>query len=261
MAQSMIGGLIENGIESRLIRVGEPDLARRQELVANFKIKPFLDNFSAIKNSDVVIFAVKPQIIRDVISPLTDYFIERKSLLLSIAAGISIKNIESWVSQDTAIVRAMPNSASLVRGGITALCSNSKTSREQLDRAESIMLAVGKTVWLQDEVLMDAVTAISGSGPAYFFYLMEALEQAAIIGGLDKKTARLLTLETALGAARLATETNQSPSSLRKMVTSPGGTTEAAMEVLDHNSAVETIKEAVLAAQNRSRDLENPPSD
>ena len=261
MARSMIGGLIENGIESRLIRVGEPDLARRQELVANFRIKPFVDNFSAIKNSDVVIFAVKPQIIREVISPLADYLTERRSLLLSIAAGISIKNIESWVSQDTAIVRAMPNSASLVRGGITALCSNSKTSPEQLDRAESIMLAVGKTVWLQDEVLMDTVTAISGSGPAYFFYLMEALEQAAIMGGLDNKTARLLTLETALGAARLATETNESPLSLRKRVTSPGGTTAAAMEVLDSNGTVETIKKAVLAAQNRSRNLENPPRD
>ena len=123
------------------------------------------------------------------------------------------------------------------------------------------MLAVGKAVWLQDEALMDAVTAISGSGPAYFFYLMEALEQAAIMGGLDKKTARLLTLETALGAARLATETNESPSSLRKRVTSPGGTTAAAMEVLDTNGTAETIKKAALAAQNRSRDLENSPSD
>ena len=257
MARSMIAGLISDGMASQCITVSEPKPALRNELISDFGIRTFIDNHSAIEDSDVVIFAIKPQIMEDVISQLADCLMQKDYLLLSIAAGISIKNIESWVGKKLSIVRAMPNSASLIRGGITALFSNPDVSPEKCEQAESIMLSIGKTIWLNDESLMDAVTAISGSGPAYFFYLMEALEQAALMAGLDQKTSRLLTIETALGAARLATETNESPSALRKRVTSPGGTTAAATEVLDENGTLNTIKRAVFSAKNRSQELSN----
>jgi len=260
MARSMIGGLIGDGMAPQCITVGEPKLACRHELAGDFGIRTFINNDSAIENSDLVIFAIKPQIMKDVISQLSDRLIQKDYLLLSIAAGISIKNIESWVGKTLPIVRAMPNSASLIRGGITALCSNPEVSPEKREQAESVMLSIGKALWLNDETLMDAVTAISGSGPAYFFYLMEALEQAALMAGLDQTTSRLLTVETALGAARLATETSESPSLLRQRVTSPGGTTAAATEVLDKDGALDTIKRAVFAAKNRSRELSNTTS-
>ena len=257
MARSMIGGLIGDGMAPRCITVGEPDPACRHELMGDFGITTFINNDSAIEDSDVVIFAIKPQIMQDVISQLADRLIQKDYLLLSIAAGISIKNIESWIGKMLPIVRAMPNSASVIRGGITALCSNPEVSLEQRGQAESIMLSIGKAIWLNDETLMDAVTAISGSGPAYFFYLMEALEQAALMAVLDQTTSRLLTIETALGAARLATETSESPSVLRKRVTSPGGTTAAATEILDQEGALDIIKKAVIAAKNRSKELSN----
>ena len=189
--------------------------------------------------------------------PLSEWLSSKKHLLISIAAGISISSLESWAGDDLAIVRAMPNTPALINTGITALFANSRVSLEQRNQAESIMCAVGKVVWIKEETLMDTVTAVSGSGPAYFFYFMEALEQAAIEEGLDKNTARLLTLETALGAARLAIETTKSPSELRDQVTSPGGTTEAAIQVLEQVGMSQILKTAVTAARKRSADLAN----
>ena len=255
MARSLIGGLIDNGMRPQFITAGEPDASRREELMNHFGVTALADNVAAVNESDIVIFAVKPQAMKTAVLPLLKELSEKKPLLISIAAGIPISSLESWAGDDLAIVRAMPNTPALVSAGITALCANSRVLPAQHDQAESILFAVGKIVWVEDETLMDTVTAISGSGPAYFFFLMEALEQAAIEEGLDGETARLLILETALGATRLAIETTKSPLELRGQVTSPGGTTEAAIQVLEQAGISQVLIRAVTAARKRSADL------
>ena len=257
MARSLIGGLIDDGMKPQFITVGEPDANRREELANDFGVTAFADNVAAVNESDIVIFAVKPQAMKTAVLALAEGLAEKKPLLISIAAGIPNSSLESWAGDDLAIVRAMPNTPALINAGITALFANSRVLPEQRDQAESILRAVGKVVWVEEETLMDTVTAVSGSGPAYFFYFMEALEQAAIEEGLDENTSRLLTLETALGAARLAIETTKSPSELRGQVTSPGGTTEAAIQVLEQAGMSQILKLAVTAARKRSADLAN----
>ena len=175
MARSLIGGLIDNGMKPQFITVGEPDAGRREELTNDFGVTGLADNIAATKKSDIVILAVKPQVMKTAVLPLVGELSGNKPLLISIAAGISISNIESWVGDDLAIVRAMPNTPALINAGITALFANSRVLPEQRDHAETILRAVGKVLWFEDETLMDAVTAVSGSGPAYFFYFMEAL--------------------------------------------------------------------------------------
>ena len=257
MARSLIGGLIDDGMKPQFVTVSEPDTSRRKELTNDFGVTALADNVAAVNESDIVIFAVKPQVMKTAVLPLAEGLSEKKPLLISIAAGIPISNLESWAGDDLAMIRAMPNTPALINAGITALFANSRVLPEQRNQAESILRAVGKVVWVEEETLMDTVTAVSGSGPAYFFYFMEALEQAAIEEGLDENTSRLLTLETALGAARLAIETTESPSELRGQVTSPGGTTEAAIQVLEQAGMSQILKLAVTAARKRSADLAN----
>ena len=255
MARSLIGGLIDDGMKPQFVTVSEPDTSRRKELTNDFGVTALADNVAAVNESDIVIFAVKPQVMKTAVLPLAEGLSEKKPLLISIAAGIPISSLESWAGDDLAMIRAMPNTPALINAGITALFANSRVLPEQRNQAESILRAVGKVVWVEEETLMDTVTAVSGSGPAYFFYFMEALEQAAIEEGLDENTSRLLTLETALGASRLAIETTASPSELRGQVTSPGGTTEAAIQVLEQAGMSQILKLAVTAARKRSADL------
>ena len=255
MARSLIGGLIDDGMKPQFVTVSEPDTSRRKALTNDFGVTALSDNVAVVNESDIVIFAVKPQVMKTAVLPLAERLSEKKPLLISIAAGIPISSLESWVGDNLAMIRAMPNTPALINTGITALFANSRVLPEQRNQAESILRAVGKVVWVEEETLMDTVTAVSGSGPAYFFYFMESLEQAAIEEGLDENTSRLLTLETALGAARLAIETTKSPSELRGQVTSPGGTTEAAIQVLDCSGMSQILKRAVTAARKRSADL------
>ena len=204
---------------------------------------------------------MKPHIVETVITDLTEKISHSKTLVLSIAAGITIQNIESWSRPDIPIIRAMPNTPSLVKAGITALCANSYVTLNQKKKAESIMSAGGTVLWLEDEKLMNIITAISGSGPAYFFYFMESLVQAAILEGIDEKLAKKLVLETTIGAAQLASETQESLSILREKVTSRGGTTEAAIEVFEAYDVNEVIKKAVSAARIRAKNLAIPSGD
>jgi pyrroline-5-carboxylate reductase len=257
MARSLIGGLIDDGMKPQCITVGEPDAGRREQLANDFGVTGLAENAAAINTSDIVIFAVKPQVMKTAVLPLVGRLSKKNPLLISIAAGIPISSLESWVGNDLAMVRAMPNTPALINAGITALFANSQVLPVQRDHAESILTSVGKVVWVEDETLIDTVTAVSGSGPAYFFYFMEALEQAAIEEGLDQETARLLILETALGATRLAIETKKSLLELRGQVTSPGGTTESAIQVLEHANTRQILKRAVTAARKRSADLAN----
>ncbi len=255
MARSLTGGLIQASILPKSIAIGEPNKLRREELYREFSVVTSDNNASVAQDADIIILAVKPQHAASTVSDLSETLSARKPLVISILAGINIASINSWGGGNLAIVRAMPNTPALIRAGITTLFANDKVTVIQRSQAESIMKTIGKTVWVDDENLIDTVTSISGSGPAYFFYLIEAMEQAAMDGGLEPELARMLTLETALGAARLAVDTNETPTKLRKQVTSPGGTTEAAIAVLDKYQTSDTIKAAISAAKKRAQEL------
>jgi pyrroline-5-carboxylate reductase len=255
MTRSLVGGLVAAGTPSRTISVSEPQLELRNNLQKDFDINVHADNLSAATGTRVIILAVKPQVLQQVVVPLGSLVAEHQPLLVSVAAGVTAASIERWIGGQPALVRVMPNTPALVGAGISALCANSKVSAGQRELAETIMSAVGQTVWVEDESLMDIVTAVSGSGPAYFFYVMQAINDAAVSGGLDAETARLLTLETALGAARLALESAEDPGTLQKRVTSPGGTTEAAINILDSSRVSKVFQNAVSAASIRGGEL------
>ena len=255
MARSLIGGMIATGISNQNISVSEPRADLRKKLNEDFGVNASEENAPVAKGADVVVLAVKPQILQEVVTPLGSLVAEARPLLISVAAGVTSSSIERWVGGDPALIRVMPNTPALIGAGISALYANSNVSDDQRALAEKIMAAVGKTIWIKEETLMDAVTAVSGSGPAYFFYVMQAIHDAAVREGLDTQTARLLTLETALGAARLAVESTEDPGSLQKQVTSPGGTTEAAINVLNNSGVRDALQRAVSAARARGGEL------
>lgn len=255
MARSLIGGLLKSGADANRLLVSDPDPERRRGLADAFGVEVTADNAYIASGADAVVLAVKPQVMQSALQSMAPPIAERRPLLVSIAAGVRIASIAAWSSSEVPIVRVMPNTPALVGSGISALFANALASDADKDAAESILRAVGTTVWVAAETDLDAVTAVSGSGPAYFFYLMEALEAAAVRQGLDSTTARLLTLETALGAAKLALESDESPAHLRRRVTSPGGTTECALGVMEAAGMGRTMAAAVEAAAVRSAEL------
>ena len=255
MARSLIGGMIATGISNQDISVSEPKADLREKLNEDFGVSASEDNASAVMGADVVVLAVKPQVLQEVVTPLGNLIAETRPLLISVAAGVTSSSIERWVGGHPALIRVMPNTPALIGAGISALYANGNVSDDQRAFAEKIVSAVGKTIWIEEERLMDAVTAVSGSGPAYFFYVMQAIHDAAVREGLDAKTARLLSLETALGAARLAVESTEDPGTLQKQVTSPGGTTEAAIRVLNDSGVGDALQRAVSAARARGGEL------
>ncbi len=255
MGGSLIGGLINNGHPHDKIWAADPSLEKLQHLEQSFKIHTTQDNARAVLAADIVIFAIKPQAFADVLTPLHQAIQERKPLVISIAAGVREASIQQCLGSQVAIVRAMPNTPALIACGATALHANSNASQEQRNQAESILRAVGAVVWVNNEALMDTVTALSGSGPAYFLLVMEALQQAAEELGLPADTARLLTLQTALGAAKMAIESGAPLTELRKQVSSPGGTTEKGILVLEENNIRLLLKNTLHAAKSRSEEL------
>lgn len=256
MGSSLIGGLINNGHPCDKIYATDSSKERLQTVAELFHIHTTHDNAKAVSAADVVIFAIKPQGFSEVVKEVKEVILQRKPLIISIAAGIRAESIQQWLdNQEVAIVRAMPNTPALIGSGATALHANPFVSKEERSMAESILRAVGVVVWLEQPHLMDAVTALSGSGPAYFFLMMEALQQAAEELGLPYETARLLTLQTGLGAARMAIESGTNLSELRRNVTSPGGTTEKAVAVLEENNIRGLFKKALQAAKIRSEEL------
>jgi pyrroline-5-carboxylate reductase len=254
MARSLISGLLKSGIKPGQIHASDPNETVRAALHADFGISTEKSNQDAVTNAEIIVFAVKPQNLKQVILELTGIS-NSAQLFISIAAGIPEPAIRRWLGFEAAVVRCMPNTPALVESGATALFANTNVNLEQHDTAESIMRAVGLTVWLENEADMDAVTALSGSGPAYFFYVMEAMEQSAIKMGLNPETARLLCLQTALGAAKLAIEVKQDPAELRKKVTSPGGTTAAALKEFENGGMMELFSRGLFAAQQRAKTL------
>ncbi len=229
MARSLIGGLLSSGSDPDHLWVAEPDASQREILRGRFGVHAGPDNRDIAARAEVLV--VKPQVLRSVVEDLAEIVQTRKPLVISIAAGVRESDLRHWMGGEAAIVRTMPNTPALVGSGATALFANPWVSESRRQLAESIMRAVGLAVWVDHERLLDAVTALSGSGPAYFFLLMEALEKAGVRMGLDVETARLLTLQTAFGAAKMALEIPENAAALRARVTSPGGTTERAISV------------------------------
>lgn len=255
MATSLIGGLIADGFPAQSIKISDVDNEKCRALRSRLGIEVAVDNPSLVTASDIVVLAVKPQQIPGVAREIAPHVQASQPLIVSIAAGIREEDLEKWLGGKVAIVRSMPNTPALVQSGATGLHANRHVSSQQRDQAESLLRAVGITVWLEREELLDAVTAVSGSGPAYFFLLMEAMELAGLDLGLSPETARLLVEQTALGSAKLVLEAGAGPGELRRRVTSPGGTTERAIEVLAQTGFEQNIRQALQAAYQRSREL------
>jgi pyrroline-5-carboxylate reductase len=255
MGRSLAGGLLKSGWDRDRLIMTDPAPEQRQAVERLFQVTVYADNAEAAAAADVLVLAVKPQVLRAVCEPLASIAQQKKPLIVSIAAGVRIEPMERWLGGAVPLVRVMPNTPALVRSGASALFANPRVSEAQRDLAESILRTVGITVWLPKEDLLDVVTALSGSGPAYFFLVMEALERAAIAQGLESSIARLLTLETAFGAAKMALEGGTEPDELRRRVTSPGGTTERGIAVLREGAIEQLFADAVAAATQRAREL------
>ena len=255
MARSLAGGLLNNGWDQDKLVLSDPNPEQRQAVMAALGVVVLEHNQEVVARAQVLVLAAKPQSLRALAVDLAAAVQKTQPLIISIAAGIRVDDIQRWLGGNLPIVRVMPNTPALVGAGAAGLYANALASEAQRDTAESILRAVGTSVWLKDESLMDVVTAVSGSGPAYFLLVIEALEQAAIAHGLDHATARLLAIETAYGAAKMALEGGDEPATLRARVTSPGGTTEQAITVLEQGGIVALFHNAVGAAVRRSREL------
>lgn len=255
MATSLISGLIASGHSPQQIWVSDTATSLLQSHRDNLKVNVTASNVAVVDEVDVIVLAVKPQILRDVAREVAERVQRRNVLVVSIAAGISQLSLARWLGDQVSIVRCMPNTPALVLSGATALHANLNVSEAEKDLAENILRAVGLALWVDDEAELDVVTAVSGSGPAYFFLLMEAMEQAALTMGLDEHTARLLIQQTALGAAKIALESSESPTTLRERVTSPGGTTQKAIETFQKSDFSALVAQALAAARQRSVEM------
>ena len=251
MAQALIGGLISRGLAPTRITVSDP-VEKVRLLLAEKDVQVTDDNIAAIRDADIVLFAVKPQVLASVLKPLKGLFDGK--LVMSIVAGAEIATIADLLETDR-IVRVMPNTPALVQTGAHGLYATEAVNAQDRELASQVLAATGLTIWVNSEAQIDAVTAVSGSGPAYFFYMMESMIRAGKNLGLDEKVATALTLQTALGAAQMAITSSNTPAELRKNVTSPNGTTQAALEVFDRAQISQNIQAALAAAQKRSQEL------
>ncbi|WP_416695227.1 pyrroline-5-carboxylate reductase [Candidatus Pseudothioglobus sp. Uisw_050_01] len=260
MAYALIKGLLSNGFDAKNINVSDSN----EELLINrqseLKITTYSDNNSLLDNSDIVVFAVKPQVLSIVCLQLKNK-VKPNHLFVSIVAGIRGNDINRWLGGNFALVRTMPNTPALFKSGVTGLFANDLVSNQQKELVTSILSSVGECFWVDDEKLIDAITAISGSGPAYFFLLMQSITQAATALGLDEKTANSLSIQTSLGASLMATKSGKDSKTLRKEVTSPNGTTQAAIESFQDQNFEGIVAAATRAAYDRARELSNDLGD
>lgn len=255
MARSLIGGLLQSGGDANKVHVAEPVAELRDALVRDFSVQTFTDAAQAATGADVWVLAVKPQVLRDVCTALAPIAQTQRPLVVSIAAGITGEQIDRWLGGNIAVVRCMPNTPALLGAGVTGLHANRVVDAGQRDIAQSLLASAGKTVWVDDEALMDAVTAVSGSGPAYVFLLAEALQAAGEAEGLPADAARTLTIETLLGASRMLAADHTPAAELRRRVTSPNGTTQAAIESFEADGFRDVVARAVHAARVRGAEL------
>ncbi len=254
MARSLLGGLLAQRYPKERLWTSDPDSGQRELATALGVGHVSADNEEIVAHCAVVVVAVKPQMARQALAPLKEAVATSKPLVISIAAGIELAALESWLGAQR-IVRCMPNTPALVSQGVTAMLANAHVTDVDRVLAESIMGAVGQWLWLEQESQLDAVTALSGSGPAYFFYFLEAMIEAGCELGLSEGDARTLALQTALGSSKMALQSDLAPDALRLQVTSPGGTTERALAVLRNGGFSPLVKAAIKAAEERAREL------
>ena len=255
MARSLIGGLLAQGHAPGAIHVADPAEAARDALARDFGVQVHADGAGAVAGAGTWVFAVTPQVMRDVCASLSARAQASRPLVVSIAAGISSAQLDRWLGGGLPVVRTMPNTPALLGAGVTGLFANAAVDAAGRERAEALLSAAGETVWIADESVMDAVTAVSGSGPAYVFLLAEAMQAAGEAEGLSPDAARTLTLQTLLGASRMLVEGDADAIELRRRVTSPNGTTQAAIETFEAGGFRELVRRAVHAARERGREL------
>ncbi|MEE1865658.1 MULTISPECIES: pyrroline-5-carboxylate reductase [Pseudomonas] len=253
MAASLIGGLRAQGLDASQIRASDPGAEQRAKVNAEHGIEMFADNAQAIEGADVVVLAVKPQAMKAVCEALKPN-LKPEQLVVSIAAGITCASMNNWLGAQP-IVRCMPNTPALLRQGVSGLYATHEVTAAQRQQAEQLLSAVGIALWLDTEQQLDAVTAVSGSGPAYFFLLIEAMTAAGEKLGLPRETAAKLTLQTALGAAHMAVSSDVDAAELRRRVTSPAGTTEAAIKSFQADGFEALVEKALGAAAHRSAEM------
>jgi len=254
MASCIIGGMLANGFTAQQVRVSDPGEQARANIQEIYGIAATSDNHAAVAGADIVILAVKPQVMGPVVSDLAPS-LSGTSAVVSIAAGIQIADLQDWLGDNQAIVRAMPNTPAMVRTGATGLFANPLINSQQKESIQAIFNAVGIACWVDSEAQIDAVTAVSGSGPAYYFLVMEVMQKVAEELGLSEQTARELTIQTALGAAQMASTGSLDTSQLRQQVTSPGGTTHAAIETFKAGGIEESFRQAMQAALHRAEEM------
>jgi len=255
MARSLIGGLARRGVDTRSIRVAEPVAVLREALAADFGVQAFEHGADAAAGAGLWLLAVKPQMMRAACEPLAGVAQAQRPLVVSIAAGIPVARLQEWLGGGLPVVRCMPNTPALLGAGVTGLYAGAEVDADGRRRAEELLASAGATVWVDEETLVDAVTAVSGSGPAYAFLLAEAMEAAAVAEGLPAADARTLVVHTLLGAGRMLAEAGEAPAELRRRVTSPGGTTQAALETFQAGGFEALVARAVHAARERGAEL------
>ena len=255
MGRALIGGMLRRGTRPEHITVGDSSQAARESLATDFGVQSTADNATAVELASVVVVAVKPQIAGSVLAPLQPAFQRAHPVVISIAAGIRLAALESWCGGGVPVVRAMPNRPALVGAGATGLFAPASVAGTQREVAERVMQAVGEVIWVGAEDDLDVVTALSGSGPAYFFLLAELLTQGAIDLGLDPAAAKRLAIATLHGAGQLAHGGDGDLARMRAEVTSKGGTTEAAVKSFEAADLRGIVARALEAATRRSREL------
>jgi pyrroline-5-carboxylate reductase len=253
MASALIGGLIAKGTDPRSIAVVEMSPAAREKLGARFPVHLSTAPDAAMQRADVLVLAVKPQDMKRALASVSGFSKER--LIVSVAAGITLKSLTRWLDGHRKVVRCMPNTPALIGAGITGLFASADVSAEERQQAENILRAVGEVVWMPEERLLDPVTAVSASGPAYVFWFIEQLAASAVKLGIPKDAALQLAKQTVLGSAMLASQSADSPETLRRNVTSKGGTTDAALKVFDEEKLAERFQRAVAAASKRGEEM------
>ncbi len=252
MASSIIGGLVDSGHPAQRIHAADPFPQSLDRLLDVAPVKVFADNAAAAEGADVVILAIKPQVMAEACASIAGAVAASSPVVISIAAGITVASMLERLGADTAIVRCMPNTPALLGCGASGLYANPNTTSEQRAHAQRILAAVGIARWVENEADLDAITALSGSGPAYFFLFMEAMVDAGVELGLSRDLATELTLQTGLGAARMALENDVDLAELRRRVTSPGGTTERAVASFEASGQRDIVMQAMQAAADRA---------
>ncbi|MDP6163726.1 MAG: pyrroline-5-carboxylate reductase, partial [Candidatus Thioglobus sp.] len=254
MAYALIKGLLSDGFDAKNINISDANPELLEKRNSELGVTTYSDNVSLLTNSDIVVFAVKPQVLSIVCHELKNKA-SSDQLFVSIVAGIKSNDINRWLGGDFALVRTMPNTPALFQSGVTGLYANERVNDNQKESVNLLLSSVGECFWVNEENLLDAITAISGSGPAYFFLMMQSMKQAAMALGLDEKTADALSIKTSLGASIMATNSGKDSRTLRAEVTSPNGTTQSAIETFQDQNFEGIVAAATRAAYDRAREL------